>query len=394
MLNLAKERLIIVMPSIHEEWIEVIKENPFIKDISVNICIDNSEEVIRNGYGSCKSVIELRNLGINILECPGLRVSFVSADSESYFLFLESRILSGDPFGYNAIQVNEEQVNILISEIFGEKESAFPHNKKLKEISELKYDVFEQINNSIKVNPPDSPDLKRKINTYNTKFQYAELHFEGGNIANKTITIPSKALPFKDVEMTKRMRATLKLFEESVVEKWSEVAEIRAEIASIRKSYLTSCSIRKDKSILKKENKKAFQDAVENIKVVAESKIKLLKNKIQHELNNAEDILTKELAAFFENNPTEDFKKSLDNLDLDARERRIKKMVNDIIYKVKLPDAESLISKIKIEALYFEFTWEDLNDPEFMEWFETKGLIDENVKESLANYNPAFVIKR
>ena len=52
----AKNEIVFIMPAIHEEWIEVLKMNPIIKGINIFACIDNSEEVIRNGYGSLKGL--------------------------------------------------------------------------------------------------------------------------------------------------------------------------------------------------------------------------------------------------------------------------------------------------------------------------------------------------
>ena len=109
LLSSAQSEVILIMPAIHEEWIAALKINPNIKDINLFACIDNSEEVIRNGYGSLKGIEELIKLNANIKECSGLRINFISVDKESYFIFLESRIIAGNPQGINAIVVGWEQ---------------------------------------------------------------------------------------------------------------------------------------------------------------------------------------------------------------------------------------------------------------------------------------------
>lgn len=390
----AKEHVVLIMPSIHEEWVEILKENPQKRDLKIQICIDNSEEVIRNGYGSYKSIIELKKLNSIIKESKGLRINFVSIDNQSYFLFLESRILSGDQHGYNAIIATNEQAE-KIMEIFFSAETMFLENEPIPQrICELDDETLSKIKKAIENNPPDSPDLKRKISTYNTLFQYAELHFEGGNIANKTISIPNTALPFKDAELKDRMKATLKLFGEGAVNKWSELNDIKVSVNKVRERFLTSCAVRKDKSIIKKGDKKEFINAIEEIKLEAESKLLLLKNKMQMELNRAEDTLKEELKNFIKSNQSTEIQKLLFGLEGEVRERRIEQEVRTMLYKAKLPDADKLISKIKIEYLFFELTWEDLSDEKFMSWFESKELLDQNAIKSLANFKDAFPIRK
>ncbi len=49
MLHSAQNEVILIMPAIHSEWIEVLKENPNLNRLQIFACIDNSETVIRNG---------------------------------------------------------------------------------------------------------------------------------------------------------------------------------------------------------------------------------------------------------------------------------------------------------------------------------------------------------
>ena len=112
------------------------------------------------------------------------------------------------------------------------------------------------------------------------------------------------------------------------------------------------------------------------------------------ELNRAEDTLKEELKNFIKNNQSTEIQKLLFGLEGEVRERRIEQEVRTMLYKAKLPDADKLISKIKIEYLFFELTWEDLSDEKFMSWFESKGLLDQNAIKSIANFKDAFPIRK
>ncbi len=390
LLHSAKKRIVLVMPAIHEEWIEIIKQNESKSHIDIKVCVDNSEAVIRNGYGSIKSMVELGNLGATIKECNGLRVNFLCADDESYCLFLESRILAGDPEGFNALEMNKESCEIIINEFFPVLNIANVNLEREVITVPFQEDKFKEIKLSIEKNPPEEPDLKRKISTYTTLFQYAELHFEGGNLSSKTITIPPSALPFKNAELKKRMKARISLFTKEITDEWKELSDLKNKVESVRKEFLVTCSIRKEKSILKKEKKEAFQKAIEELKKLAEESTKKILDKVQTAINNSEDTLRSELAAFFKLNPPD----SVKGLISENIERQVEKEIQKIIFQIDLPDAASLISKMKLQEMYYELTWEDLKDEKLMKWFESKNLIGNDDIDKLARFGKAFDVKR
>jgi hypothetical protein len=381
----AEEHIVLIMPAIHEEWVDIIQLNKNAMHCKIKVCIDNSEDVIRNGYGSVKSLETLKNLNAEIKECSGLRVNFISVDGVSFCFFLESRILAGNPDGYNALVVEDAQATKIISQFF--PESYLDSADEEYEIISAPLQVSKAIavKQAIAKNPPEEPDLKRKIGTYNTLFQYAELHFEGANLSGKSISIPSDALPFKDVELKKRIKSRISLFTKEITDTWTELTDIKAREKELRKKYLIPCSIRNDKSILKKENKAAFLEALEELRSLAVEKKKILLNKVQTAINNSEDTLRNELTIFFN---------SVIPLQGENAKRMMEKEINKIIGKINLPGAASLISKINIEVMFYELTWEDLYDKKFNDWFAKNELISKADNEKIASFQNAFTIKK
>lgn len=412
----AKSKLVLIMPAIHEEWVEVIKTNESLKPSNITICVDNSEEAIRSGYGDISSINSLKEYGVTIKECEGLRISFICSDNNAYCLSMESRMIAGDPTGYNAIKLNteaakdilfqftpelfvtKEEPKYLIDLIKEEKEPdplpplffGLPESPKEPIATQINEEKAEEVKAALIKNPPESPDLKRKISTYTTLFQYAELHLEGGNITSKTISIPSDALPFKDEELKKRLKTSINLFTKETTSEWTEIHDLKKKLEEIRKTYLTPCNLRKEKSILLKASKSEFQNKVNALKKETEGKTKELVNKVQTAINNSEDTLKNELEAFFAANPPD----SVENLDKDNAKRQIDKEISLILGKIKLPKANDLVSKIKLEELYYELTYEDLNDKQLYTWFLNKGLLNKDDSDKLAHFKNAYEIKR
>jgi phenylalanyl-tRNA synthetase alpha subunit len=209
-------------------------------------------------------------------------------------------------------------------------------------------------------------------------------------LSSKTISIPPDALPFNNAELKDRMNTRLSLFNKKITKEWNELNEIKKEIENLRKEYLVSCNIRKGKSILKKELKSAFQAAINNFQKNANDKIENLKNKVQTAINNSEDTISEELKLFFNTNPPP----SLNGLNSENRDRQLSKEINKVISKIKFPDANSLVSKMKLEVMYYEFTWEDLNDKKFIEWFVKSNLISAQDEVKLASFSKAYSIKK
>lgn len=385
LLSGAQSEVILIMPAIHEEWITALKINPNINDINLFACIDNSESVIRNGYGSLKGLEELIKLNANIKECAGLRISFISVDNESYFIFLESRIISGNPEGINAIVVGSEQALQFTQQFFPP-----PEVTTTLPVEPLDIETFKKVKVAITTNPPEEPDLKRRINTYSTLFQYMEIHFEGANIQSASVTIPTKALPFKDEELKKRMKTKYNLFTKEQTNKWQSLLDIKQKVEELRKEFLTSCKLKKSRSILKKERRTEFIFEFEKLKKESEENVKTIIEDVQQEIQKSKLVLKAELTTFIKQNEPEEIK-VISNPEL--KNTMIEEYVLNAIASAKIPTALDLIDKMKLEKQDAEFTVDDLSNKDFLDWFIEKKLITASDENELAKFAKAFQIR-
>lgn len=222
-------------------------------------------------------------------------------------------------------------------------------------------------------------------------FQYAEVSFEGANLQSKTITIPQNALPFIDADLKKRMRTKFNLFTNEQTIKWEALLDIKHKVDTLRKNYLTPCKVRRERSILMKTKKIEFIKEFNKLKSESETLLKKIIDDVQKALLESKAVLRKELTTFFTVNQTED-------INILSNEKSKNELINDIVNetlaKTKIPTANSLIKNFKLDAQFAELTIEDLSDKEFLDWFKTKGLINEANEASLATFEKAFKIKK
>jgi hypothetical protein len=260
--------------------------------VRICVCIDNSETVIRNGYGEEKGITDLLSEGIVLKECKGNRISFLLADDESFVFFPESLNLIKDAEGLNAIRIDQVYACKLIQYFFppnelSEKEAfqkkienvVHEHfdsaDKTLREIFEnngspisqdFNKDIFIAIKESLQINPVERPDLTRLIKTYSAKIQFVELESEGLYIQNSTTRFPEDALPINDPALKRLLQTRLKAFQDFNIENdLPKINEIKKKLEEIRHKYLISLTCRKRKSVIKVDEKQTFDKEINDL---------------------------------------------------------------------------------------------------------------------------------
>ncbi len=235
-----KDSLYLCMPSIHKELADAITNlsysNSFEdKEVGIHILLDFDAQTFRQGYGDCSEVTELIKGGFDVKSLQDNRISFIISDDIGYYLFIESRsLIPAEKETINAVKIDpvsmvrlkhfyfekakneefeDELTNAIIEESDLLKDRAnlvSPQSALIKEISDKQ---VSDVKKDIEDTPPIHPDFKRTIEYYTNKFQYAELRFEGQNFKHFSISIPSKVLPYRNIELRKKLLTKLKLFQ-------------------------------------------------------------------------------------------------------------------------------------------------------------------------------------
>jgi hypothetical protein len=386
----ANKRIVLIMPAIHEEWVTAIYDLQQSKNLEVWVCFDNQEKAFRSGYGDIKAIEKLIEKRALVKQSTDLRLSYLGIDDAGYALFLESRILGGDPEGLNAISLPESVSEGICKAIFPEQFISQLFSKPLEKVESINKTEFYAVQKAIEKNPPTEPDLQREINVYSNQFQFVELKLEGGNLTGKSVNIPSSALPFKDAALKEKMNTRYNLFEKENTDEWTEIKDIKEKIEEIREKFLVACAVRKGKRVLRKDEKLVYQAEIKAVVNLIKKNSKALEDRVTNGILSAELALAQELKDFLNAFPPDSVKPE-DSPQM--RDHKIGRAVNSILDQTKFPAATDLISKLKLVHYFYDLTWEDLKDGELIKWFKENELISEEIENQLANFRKAYEVK-
>lgn len=415
----AKDELIISMPNLFDDLCETICECA--KRVNdVRVIVDNSEESYRNGYGEIKGIAKLKKNGITVYNLKGNLVSFIISDNKGYYLFPHSRIFSAEKdLLYNAVRIDPLSIVILKSKFFNSidqrqkyeiKEEImacgdeFLHeladmveNDEITEgikINELKTSEIEAVNEQLLLNPPGNPDLKRQIQVYTTKVQFAEFIFDGANIISTEVKIPPGALPFKNAEIKKKLKTKMKIFDNpDAALNMYDFAKFRREIDGLRREYLIPISSRKGKSVIKRENKPVFMQEMDRLATMLKELNNELLLIIDFEIEKSKKTIEKELRDFYSSN-IPDHLLSRKGKEL---EESIRREAEKTLNAIEFPFAGEMIKNMKLHSHFYDLTVEDFRDSELLMEFAKKGIIRErdynNIKDIVEMSNAVPVKK-
>ena len=410
----AQNKLFLSLPSIDEEIAAaLLKRNKFVQ---IKIVIDNSEDVIRNGFGEEKGIEKLREQNCHISQSEGNLISFIISDDIGYFLFPQSKIFSENPKGANSFKIDPVTIQLLIQTYFpteqptGELEfsqaasigDSIKHFEtaiqKVKEngldISVVPFDneKFNDIKIKLRTNPPLSPNLQRQINTYTAKIQFVELKFNGGNLKNTIAQLPKKAIPINSDDLKNLLHTRIKMFQNIHEHSdYKKFQDFKDKIEKLRKDFLIPITCRPSKSIIKMERKESFISELYKLKEESKTMTKILTTTLEEGKLNTIDLLRKELVTFFKTNEPQELK-VIGKADI--KERKQTEIINKIVLSVKFPEVSKLIEDISVKELFYDLTWNDFKDEILhKEFLEKKVMMKDEIK-TIVDMKKAFDVKQ
>ncbi len=115
----ASERVILALPGIFKENMEVINSKYSSGFKNIKIVLNCSEKIIRQGYGEIEAIQKLKENSVPVFDQPENLVSFVIVDNKGYFLFPQSRIFLEDSHNVkNAIEMDPFSMEQIIGLFF------------------------------------------------------------------------------------------------------------------------------------------------------------------------------------------------------------------------------------------------------------------------------------
>ncbi|HAC22752.1 MAG TPA: hypothetical protein DCF91_11785 [Porphyromonadaceae bacterium] len=254
--------------------------------------------------------------------------------------------------------------------------------------------LLDNIVSDLQKNPPLKPDYKRLVNVYTNKLQYVKLKINGLNVDDSKVKLPKDTLPIRNKELIKKIESKLSLFtEKDKDEYFQELKKYKDEISEIRKKHLTPLKTR-DESILHLDKKLLFNDEINNVvdkyKKHVKDSVHLLQNKITNTKTNLLSVLTEFFMLNKEELIDKDslFKNNIEYLDYLAKTK-----AEDIVHKIKWPNAHELIKKLEVNIMYSDITFEDLKNKNLLNELVEKEIIDKSDFNELAEFSQAIVLE-
>lgn len=407
----SRKRFIFSSANLHDDIAIAISEASK-KGVEIIIIIDPTESNYRNGLGDIKALNLLEKHPIKIFEVPGNQISFILADELGYIFFPQSKIFIDEPKGPNAILMNDILKYKILAHYFPPKteqekskfgDDILSLNEEVKKeilnismvvqsdqtdisIYELNQAQLEVVKENLKFNPPVHPDFKRKIETYTTKVQFAELKFEGSNFQTKKIKIPKEALPYKDAELKKSLETKLNLF--SNLENNEDIKKFNAicvKDKSLRSNFLIPITCR-NKSIIKVSKKKEFKEKVSEIEKDIENFRNSTLEKLEEEVLNRKEAIKNALLDFLKENPPKDYKK----YSTDLFTRKIQNDAHDIVSRIRFPKLKDILLDMELKYNFYDLTIEDFRDEELISEFRKKGILTSAELDEIVAFKDAF----
>jgi len=406
-----KNSLFLSLPFLHQEMAEAIKQlsnknRPDGKKVDIQILIDFDAQTIRQGYGELEPVQELLNKSFNIKSMDNNRISFIISDEIGYYLFMESRsLIPADKSTINAVKLdsvsmvrlkhyffpstNQEELEDELSNAIIEESQQLENAEEIMDnekapAKEITREEFENVTDNITTNPPIHPDYERRVKIYANKFQYVEFRFQGQNFNSQTIKIPPKALPYRNEELRDKLITKLKVFEDiENTDTYKSFHEIEQEKREIAVRFLNTIKCRNSRNVIKIKDKQAFVDEVNNLSNKLDTIKKDMYKGMRDELKKAKTELQKTLKSFLIENPTDDMERmGKENYSLMAAD-----LSESIIGKINFPEPSQMIKNFELQTYFSDITYEDLSDPELLNEFKEKGLINEEDENNLADFS-------
>jgi len=408
----ATMRIYYCVPNVHEEVAHAL-EAAAERVEDIRVIIDPSEDTFRNGFGDIKAIDILKKAGVQLFEESNNMVSFIIVDDEGYFIFPQSRIYAEEGAGSNAVRMNALIAHKVLLHYFppnseGEKQEyrdaivrAYETTnndfaESAKEVDEivgngcierLDEERLSTVRMNLDLNPPVHPDLKRQINTYTSKIQFLEIKFTGVNFHIAKINISNKILPFKDSELKRKLETKLRLFDHEFNS--NPLNELHEELDKLKNEKLTRVASR-DKHVFRVADKQQIKAKLEDLQNKASKLEGQFAEEIDRQILDTKEILRRELCTFFYDNPPDDVK----GYSEEIKKRKIDDDVSKTISKIKFLDAAQILKRVDLKFNFYDLTFEDFRDHDFLVELTKKGIIKKNELDEIVKIKDAFEAKR
>ena len=257
---------------------------------NINVVIDPSPKIYYLGYAEFEAFKELEMSGCNIKCEKNLRIGLLMFDGQVFVFSPISLNLESDEEGadsVNAIALEKKVSKAIIEAIAPSSNSNEPEIGK-REISEIEVKIVE---NTITNNPPQKPDLTRKISVLTSQFQFVDLSFKGSQLKNTKISLNARELGIVDEDLVERISGQYKVFEQLPQNYEKGIYELKNKYKRLREQFTKT--IGEYGTIVWISQSKDFEEEIKSLQGDIDAFNKKIVKEIVDEINISKERLKK-----------------------------------------------------------------------------------------------------
>lgn len=323
---------------------------------NINVVIDPSPKVYYLGYAEHEAFEELKKSGCNIKCEKNLRIGLLIVDGQVFVFSPISLNLESDEEGadnVNALALQKEVSRPIMEAVIPSSDSNEPEIGK-RGISEVEIKIIE---NTIESNPPQKPDLTRKISVFTSLFQFVDLSFKGSQLKNTKISLNARELGITDDDLVQRISGQYKVFEKLPQNYESGIRRLKNKYKGLRREYTRT--IGEYGTIVWISQSKDFEDAIKVLQGEIDKFNKKIVKEIVDEVNKSKERLKKFISDNYKINQQQSFIQKL-------AQTKKEKVIEDIIERAfSSYTQEELEKNLELKYKYYNISSQMASDTGF-----------------------------
>ena len=323
---------------------------------NINVVIDPSPKVYYLGYAEFEAFRELEKSGCNIKCEKNLRIGLLMVDGQVFVFSPISLNLESDEEGadsVNALALEKKVSKPIIEAIAPSSDSNEPEIGK-REISEIEVKIVE---NTITNNPPQKPDLARKISVLTSQFQFVDLSFKGSQLKNTKISLNARELGIVDEDLVDRISGQYKVFEQLPQNYEKGIYELKDKYKRLREQFTKT--IGEYGTIVWISQSKDFEEAIKSLQGDIDAFNKKIVKEIVDEINKSKERLKKFINENYKVNQQQSFTQKLAQI-------KKEKVIEDIVERAfSAYTQEELEKNLELKHHYYNISSQMASDDGF-----------------------------
>jgi|GEM_PF-3115856 len=323
---------------------------------SINVVIDPSPKVYYLGYAELEAFRELEKSGCDIKCEKNLRIGLLMVDGQVFVFSPLSLNLESDEEGADSVNALalEKKVSKPIIEAFAPSSDSNEPEIGKREISEIEVKIVE---NTIINNPPQKPDLARKISVLTSQFQFIDLSFKGSQLKNTKISLNARELGIVDEDLVERISGQYKVFEQLPQNYEKGIYELKNKYKRLREQFTKT--IGEYGTIVWISQSKDFEEAIKSLQGDIDAFNKKIVKEIVDEINKSKERLKKFINENYKVNQQQSFNQKLAQI-------KKEKVIEDIVKRAfSAYTQEELEKNLEIKHHYYNISSQMASDEGF-----------------------------